>query len=183
MPRLPLPDPPLDDGEVRLRPWSMADVPALLAACQDSEIPRWTAVPAPYEERDAREFIAAGAGNRDAGRELSLAIVGQGDGLLGSIALMRVDREDQMGEIGYWVAREARGRSVAARATRLLSRHALDTLGLERLELLTHPDNASSQRVAVKAGYTREGLLRSYRRRRGRREDLVLFSLLAEDLE
>jgi RimJ/RimL family protein N-acetyltransferase len=72
---------------------------------------------------------------------------------------------------------------VAARATRLLSRYALGTLGLERLELLTHPDNASSQRVAVKAGYAREGLLRSYRRRRGRREDLVLFSLLAGDLE
>ena len=99
--------------------------------------------------------------------------------LLGAIGLAQLDWEDRRGEIGYWIAREARGRSVAARATRLISQHALDELGLERLELLAHPDNTASQRVALKAGYTREGLLRRYRRRRGAREDLVMFSLLA----
>ena len=36
--------------------------------------------------------------------------------------------------------------------------------------------------VAQKAGYTREGLLRCYRRRQGEREDLVMFSLLAEEV-
>jgi RimJ/RimL family protein N-acetyltransferase len=183
MPRVLLPDPPLGDGAIMLRPWSMADVPAVTVACQDSEIPRWTALPSPYEERHARDFIAAGADDREVGRELALAIVGIDGGLLGSIGLASIDWEDHRGEIGYWVAREGRGRSVAARATRLLSRYALDTLGLERLELLTHPENKSSQRVAVKAGYTREGLLRRYRRRRGEREDLVMFSLLAADLE
>jgi RimJ/RimL family protein N-acetyltransferase len=38
-------------------------------------------------------------------------------------------------------------------------------------------------RLAERAGFTREGTLRRYRRRHGVREDLVMFSLLAEDLE
>jgi RimJ/RimL family protein N-acetyltransferase len=178
---LSLPDPRLGDEEIRLRGGSKADAPALTAACQDPEISRWTVVPAPYEQGHARDFIATRARDRAAGRELSLAIVGHDDELLGSIGLARIDWEDHRAEIGYWVAREARGRSVASRATKLLSRHALETLGFERLELLTHPDNAASLRVASKAGYTREGVLRLYRRRRGMREDLVMFSLLASD--
>ena len=43
--------------------------------------------------------------------------------------------------------------------------------------------NEASQRLAERAGFTREGTLRRYRRRHGVREDLVMFSLLAEDLE
>jgi hypothetical protein len=35
-----MPDPPLADAEVRLRPWALGDVPALTAACQDLEISR-----------------------------------------------------------------------------------------------------------------------------------------------
>jgi [ribosomal protein S5]-alanine N-acetyltransferase len=71
---------------------------------------------------------------------------------------------------------------IVLRATRLLARWALTDLGLERLELLANPENEASQRLAERAGFTRESLLRRYRRRRGRREDLVMFSLLAEDL-
>ena len=179
---LSLPDPPLGDDEIRLRGWSSADVPALTAACRDPEIPRWTVVPAPYEEGHAREFIAGRDEDRATGRELSLAIVGHEGELLGSIALAHIDWDDHRAEIGYWVAREARGRSVASRATKLLSRHAIETLGFERLELLAHPENEASLRVASKAGYTHEGLLRLYRRRRGVREDLVMFSLLASDV-
>jgi RimJ/RimL family protein N-acetyltransferase len=54
---------------------------------------------------------------------------------------------------------------------------------MERVELLAHPGNDASQRLAARAGFTREGTLRRYRRRHGVREDLVMFSLLAEELE
>ena len=182
MPALRLPDPPLSDGGIVLRAWSVADVPALTVACQDAEIPRWTVVPSPYTEHDARDFIAGCAEDREAGRELALAIVDREDTLLGAIGIGRFDWDDGRAEVGYWIAREARRRAVGARATRLLARWALTELGLERLELLANPENEASQRLAERAGFTREGVLRRYRRRRGRREDLVMFSLLAEDL-
>jgi [ribosomal protein S5]-alanine N-acetyltransferase len=182
MPRLRLPDPPLSDGEIVLRDWTLSDVPALTAACQDPEIPRWTVVPSPYTERHARDFIEGCAEDRDTGRELALAIVGREGALLGAIGVGRFDWDDGRAEIGYWIAREARRRAVGVRATRLLAGWALTDLGLERLELLANPENEASQRLAERAGFTREGVLRRYRRRHGRREDLVMFSLLAEDL-
>jgi RimJ/RimL family protein N-acetyltransferase len=81
------------------------------------------------------------------------------------------------------MAATARGRGVCTRALRLLSRHALDHLGLQRLQLVADPDNVASQRVAEKAGFRREGVLRAHLRHPdGRIRDSVMFSLLPGDL-
>jgi RimJ/RimL family protein N-acetyltransferase len=183
MPELPLPSPPLADELVTLRPYRPDDADALAAALQDPEIPRWTVIPAPYTDRDAHRFLSRLEPGRRAGRELALAITASvGGGLLGGCGLINFDRENSRAEVGYWVAREARGRGVGTRTVILLSRWALRTLDLERLELLANPGNEASQRLAERAGFTREGLLRSYRPRKGVREDFVMFSLLATDL-
>ena len=183
MPEIPLPSPPLRDDSLLLRQWQPADAGALVDACRDPEIPRWTAVPSPYGERDAFAYLARAEVDRLAGRELGLAMVDERTGeLLGSCSLARFDWHDRKAEIGYWVAASARRRSVGSRATRLLASWGLVTLALDRVELLANPANEASQRLAERAGFTREGLLRSYRRRKGEREDLIMFSLLRADL-
>jgi RimJ/RimL family protein N-acetyltransferase len=179
---IPLPNPPLTDGEIWLRPWERRDVAAVTAACQDPEIPRWTVVPHNYTERHARDFINGTAADIAAGRELALAIVDGDDRILGALGLSNFDWPDLKAEIGYWIAAEARRRGIGSRATRMLAVWALTTLGVERLELLANPHNEASQRLAERAGFTREGTLRRYRRRHGVREDLVMFSMLAGDL-
>ena len=183
MPEIPLPDPPLSDDVVALRQWRHGDLTELVDACQDPEIARWTAVPSPYGERDAREYLARVEIDRRSGRELGLAVVDTGDDrLLGSCGLARFDWQDHKVEVGYWVAGPARRRSVGSRATALLSSWAIRALGMERVELLANPVNDASQRLALKAGFTEEGMLREYRRRKGQREDLIMFSLLAGDV-
>jgi RimJ/RimL family protein N-acetyltransferase len=153
------------------------------AACQDPEIPRWTVVPHNYTERHARDFIGGTAADIVNGRELALAIVDGDDRLLGALGLSNFDWLDLKAEIGYWMVAESRRQGIGARATRLLAVWALTRLGLERVELLANPRNEASLRLAERAGFTREGTLRRYRRRHGVREDLVMFSMLAEDLE
>lgn len=183
MPEIPLPSPPLEDEVVLLRPYRREDVPAVTAGCQDPEVPRWTTIPSPYSEADARDFIGRSDSDRRAGRELALAIVAAGDGeLLGGCGLAHFDWENRKAEIGYWVTRDARRRSVGTRAVILLSRWALAAAGLERIELLTDPANEPSIRLAERAGFTREGLLRGYRRRGSGRWDLVMHSLLEVEL-
>jgi RimJ/RimL family protein N-acetyltransferase len=180
---IPLPSPPLTDGDILLRSWERRDVAAVAAACQDPEIPRWTVVPYHYTQRHARDFVKDTAADRASGRELALAIVDPEDRLMGAVGLANFDWPDLKGEIGYWITAEARRRRVGTRATRLLAVWAIEQLGLERVELLANPRNEASQQLAERAGFTREGTLRRYRRRHGVREDLVMFSLLAEDLE
>jgi len=165
----------LEDGDVILRPFVDADIPAIVAACQDPEIPRWTSVPSPYTEEDARSFVA-GSPNVH-----SFAVVdADDDALLGCVSYQLLNHA--RATFGYWVAREARGRGVASRALRVLSHWALREHGLARVQLIVEPDNVASIRVAENAGFKREALLRSYIELHGRRRDVYLYALLAEDV-
>jgi RimJ/RimL family protein N-acetyltransferase len=165
----------LRDGDLVLRPFTLDDVPAITRACQDPEIHRWIPViPRPYTAEDARAFVTA----EDLGHQF--AVVEQGE-LIGSIG-MRVN-QFKTGHIGYWCAKEARGRGLTSRALHLVARFGLEDLGLGRLELITDPDNVASQRVAEKVGFRREAVLRSHLLHPdGRRRDSVMFSLLPGEL-
>jgi RimJ/RimL family protein N-acetyltransferase len=184
MAALPLPDPPLSDGTLTLRPWREADLPAVVEACQDPLIVRFVVPIRPgYSAADGRAWLLVQEPARLAGTGVELAITDADDGeLLGAIGLVNVDAANRRGMIGYWVAPQARGRGVASGAVRLLAGWALGTLGLARIELLTDPDNAASQRVAERCGFTREGIMRSHLVNNGERRDSVLFSLLPGEL-
>jgi RimJ/RimL family protein N-acetyltransferase len=65
----------------------------------------------------------------------------------------------------------------------LISPWAIRTLDAARLELFVEVGNAASERVAEKAGFRREGILRAYDDGRDGPIDLVMFSLLPRDLE
>jgi RimJ/RimL family protein N-acetyltransferase len=151
--------PTLRDGDLVLRPKGPDDIDAVTAACQDPEIPRWTFVPSPYTRADAEAFFARSAEEQAAGKTVHLLAVDAQDRLLGSFSLMELDLEPGYGEIGYWVAAEARGRGIATRAVRLLADWARDQLSLTRIDVLPHKDNASSRRVAEKAGFRDTGEL------------------------
>jgi RimJ/RimL family protein N-acetyltransferase len=171
----------LGDETIVLRRFLESDVPAITAACADPETTRFTLhIPHPYTEADARAYLRQTDDNWRAGTHRAFAVADGATGhLLGAI-------EVKLGEtavIGYWTAPEARGCGVATRALRLLSRWAVTEGGVERLELLTHPENVASQRVAEKAGFVREGVLRSHAHFREGRRDSVLFSLLPSDPE
>jgi RimJ/RimL family protein N-acetyltransferase len=181
---MPMEVPTLRDDVVGLRLPAPRDVDAITDACQDPEIPRFTRVPSPYRRSDAEQFVRNVPAAWEAGNEAVFAIADPvDDSLLGSIGLMRLDDDRFVAEIGYWVAKAARGRGVATRAVRLVSRWAVRDLGVQRLELMTRVENEGSQRVAVAAGFRREGVLRSYITHRAGQFDVVMFSLLPSDLD
>jgi RimJ/RimL family protein N-acetyltransferase len=150
------PDPPLSDGVITLRPMTAQDADAITAAAQDPEIPRWTRVPVPYRRADALSWVAGAELELDAGVTIGWLAVDHEDRLLASISVMEIDREARTGEIGYWVAREARGRGVATRAVRLVRDWAAAELGLTTIEIEVHEDNLASQAVARAAGFVED---------------------------
>jgi RimJ/RimL family protein N-acetyltransferase len=70
---------------------------------------------------------------------------------------MEMDKAPGYGEIGYWVARDARGKGVATRAVELLRDWAVTERGLDLIELVIHEQNALSQRVAERTGFLDTG--------------------------
>jgi RimJ/RimL family protein N-acetyltransferase len=175
------PSPPLADGAIVLRPWVATDLEARVAICRDPDVARFTPLPAPYTAADGRAWLGADLGRMQAGEELSLAIHEPGAGPVGSVGMRVGDDDRDVAELGYLVARPARGRGVATRAVRLLAEWALREWRPARLQLTTTLDNAASQRVAERAGFRREGVLRSWAESRGRRVDLVMYSRLPGD--
>jgi RimJ/RimL family protein N-acetyltransferase len=176
MPRINLPTEPLSDGTTVLRPWRASDVAKLVALCRDEEITRWTRVPTVYGITAARAWIDESEALVRDGISAPFAIVDPADDeLLGSISLMRFAREHARSEVGYLLAREARGRGHATGALQMICAWGFAVLGLERIQLLAATGNLPSQHVAERAGFTREAVLRSYHRLHDARFDMVAF--------
>ncbi len=182
MTKIVLPGEPLVDAPTWLRPWRDSDVPAVAEACRDREIARWTTVPDNYGEADARAFLLYRHDALLAGATAPFAVVSEADELLGSIALLRIDSEQARAEAGYWLARWGRGQGHATRALRLICQWGFSALGLGRIELFAATGNKPSQRVAERAGFVRDAVLRSYMRAKDGQQDMVAYGLLAADV-
>ncbi len=80
--------------------------------------------------------------------------------LLGGSGLHRIDWAVPRFEIGYWRRSGHGGRGLIVEAVQGLSRMAFDRLGARRVEIRMDPRNERSVRVAERAGFTFEGVLR-----------------------
>lgn len=106
----------------------------------------------------------------------------QAETLLGGITLGNIRHGvAQSGHVGYWIGERHAGKGFMHEALVLLQSFAFDTLRLHRIEAACIPDNLRSIRVLEKAGFRREGLLRSYLRINGRWQDHYLYAVIAGD--
>jgi RimJ/RimL family protein N-acetyltransferase len=164
MTEAPSPQPTLTDGVVALRPWRPDDAPAVFAACQDPEIPRFVPIPQPYTLDDAAWFVGHAREESLAGASAHFAITDATSGiLLGAISRHGPSEpKAHRAMVGYWLAREARGRGVVTHAVRLLVDWTFKTTDVIRLELYTDVANERSGRVALRAGFDFEGIRRAW---------------------
>jgi RimJ/RimL family protein N-acetyltransferase len=171
------PDPRLAGDGFVLRPYGLQDVEADLAAVDHPSSARWVNSHSTVDPRDEVRMIES---ELAADRMLVLTIADPDDDrYVGAIVLFA--REAETGELAYVVAPEARGRGLAPRALRALGEWAFAELGMQRLQLRIDPENEVSHAVALRAGYQREGTLRSAFVVRGRRADVVMYSRLPTD--
>jgi RimJ/RimL family protein N-acetyltransferase len=182
------PQPPLSDGIVTLRLWGEdGDVEAITAACNDAAIAEFLdMIPSPYTEDNAREYIAQCREGWADGTLTNFAITEAETGRpVGSLGVRWLEPDQGVVEVGYWIAPEARGRGLCTGAVTLVSRWLIVDHGVERVQLRADEDNVPSRKVAEKAGFTQEGVLRSsrYNPRLGRRINFVMYSLLRDELD
>lgn len=97
--------------------------------------------------------------------------------IFGGGTLHHLDTKRSVIEIGYWLYPRARGRGIATKIARALAEYAF-TLGIQRVAAYVEVGNVPSERVLERAGFTREGIIRSLPKSEGHRVDKTIFSLL-----
>jgi len=185
MPAIPELPQPLSDGTVHLRFASERDIPEVLIAYQDDpELHvRLGEVRPPSGAQLGRRSERAEA-DRAGGIRATLTVLEPGsDRCRGQLTVQNVDWDHLRAALGLWLAPQVRGRGYAPRALRIGADWLFASCGLERLQLLTDPDNEAMLAAARSAGFVFEGILREYGPERGRRVDLAILSLLPRDLE
>ncbi len=98
--------------------------------------------------------------------------------LLGGVAINQINQCHKIGNIGYWVRKNALNQGVATEAVHLVSSFGFGSLGLNRLEIVMLPNNIASRKVADKAGAKFEGILQSRLLVYGNALDACMYSIV-----
>lgn len=188
------PETAISTDRLLLRPLEDGDTPSLVAMMADELVQAWTTVPQPFTEAHAREWIRRLAPARRAeGRGIVFGVAEHlTQRLVGLVELRATDWRIRTTEVAFITAPWARGEGYAPEAVLGVAQWLFEDRGFHRLELRTAAGNTAAQQVAQKIGGISEGVLRSAWIVRGGewgpadepvRTDLILWSLLPEDLE
>lgn len=180
----PFPTLTVSTPRMHVRPLTEADADGVAEIFADKLTQRWLPFPAGFSRAEAVAWCAElAAQRRGSGAGDHYGAVRREDGrLVGCLWTKRTDWGGRVTEISYAVASEARGFGLAAEAVDALAIALLLEHGFQRIELRVAPGNVASRRVAEKAGFTYEGLLRNAGYVHSGRVDLEAWSLVAADL-
>jgi RimJ/RimL family protein N-acetyltransferase len=175
---------PLRDDHVALRLAAERDIPEILIAYEDDpELHARLGTDRPPSGAELGRRMERLDGDMAAGTAVTLTILKPGsDECRGQLNVHRIDWDNLRAELGIWLAPQARGNGLARAALRLAAGWMFSAWGLERVAILTEPDNEPMLRAARGAGFVEEGVFRSYGRELGQRVDLTVLSLLPGDL-
>ncbi|MER6562083.1 GNAT family protein [Streptomyces sp. NPDC001027] len=168
------------DDTVRLRPVREDDLPMLEQFALDPEAAgtfSWFGWTDPGRMR--RRWAENGMLSVDGGQ----LMVASGAEPLGFVAWRRIVTvpHSSYWNIGIQLLPRAQGRGVGTQAQRLLARYLFAHTPAARIEAHTDVENIAEQRALEKAGFTREGVLRSVVFRDGRWRDSLSYSVLRDD--
>jgi len=179
--------PTLTRGLINLRKPELKDTQAVFDGCQDSLIPRFTAISANYSMAHALDYVQRVDASLRTQRELPFVIeYGNGDDrtFAGTISFHSLSVKNSVGELGYWMSASMRGKGIATTAARLLTDYGFASIGFKRIEALVDIENVASAKLLESAGYDREGLLKNkVTRDDGRQVDMYLFAAVPESWE
>lgn len=149
--------PVLSDNVVTIRGFADSDADGLFNLFQDPDIQARTRAPSPYRRKDAIAAIERAHQEWPEAKSARFIATDAHGVVIGACALTAIDAAALVAEAGYAVAAQVRRRGFAQRMLSLLTRWALDEVGLNAVELLIKPTNLASIAVAEAAGFELTG--------------------------
>jgi ribosomal-protein-serine acetyltransferase len=108
---------------------------------------------------DTRDFIAR-VMKQLAEHEGLLAAICGGGRIVGVVGFNRIEQQDRIGYIGYWLAQSDRGQGIMTESCRSLINYGFTTLKLDRVVIACATENQRSRAIPLRLGFTHEGVIR-----------------------
>lgn len=162
-----------------VRPWHIGDIESLLRHANNIHVAKQLRdrFPHPYTRSAAVAFVRH-ATSQPHPQNLAIDVDGHAAGAIGYVPGTDVERYSA--EVGYWLGESLWGRGIVTEALTMLTAYLFDEMNLLRLFALPFADNRGSMRVLEKAGFVREGILRSSSVKYGEPRDQAIYDIVNE---
>lgn len=101
--------------------------------------------------------------------------------MVGSIGFQRIDKSNQIAELGYWLKESLQGTGIVTKSAKRLIEYTFSNMNINRIIIKVRNENDKSKAIPIRLGFKKEGVLREALYHSGRYHDVVLFSLLKSD--
>jgi ribosomal-protein-alanine N-acetyltransferase len=172
----------VETARLRLRPFDLADAPALFRLASNPAISRFTTWHAHRKVDDSRAFINDYALPRyleGVPDPFAMTLKETGE-LLGATGARWATKENYCFEFGYWLGEPYWGRGLATEAGRALVQYLFASFPVERVQAHYIEGNTASGRVLEKIGLRLEGVRRRALYRHDRFWDLHCYAVLRD---
>jgi ribosomal-protein-alanine N-acetyltransferase len=173
----------IETSRLRLRPFDLADAPALFKIASNPAVTRFTIWDAHRTIDNSREYISERALPRYLeGTPGPVAIVLKNSGeLIGAVGGQWGTRENRCIDFGYWLGKPFWGHGFATEAARPFVEHLFANYPVERVQAHFLEGNTASGRVLEKIGLRLEGVRRRALYQRDRFWDLHCYAVLRDE--
>jgi ribosomal-protein-serine acetyltransferase len=145
-----------------IRPWRAIDADTLYRLVRQSvtELSAWLPwCRLEYSRSDTDDWISHSLKMWSHRSEFPMAIVNRDSGeVLGGVGINKIDWDTMTGNLGYWVGTPWTRRGIARTAARQAAKFAFSEIRLKTLEILCHPENLPSRKVAESLGALNHGI-------------------------
>ena len=165
-----------------IRPLQDTDASAFFGFYSDADTMKYMSRPAFTDMNQARRLVNERLQYCAQGNGVCWVLeLTEGEVVVGSIDLFKIEAESKRAEIGYVLAKMVWGQGIMTEAMNAVIRHSFNQLQLNRLEADIDPENDASARLLKKCGFQLEGLLKQRWIVAGKVTDSEIYGLVAED--
>lgn len=129
---------------------------------------------------DTRQFIQSCSQQFDKQEGLDLGIW-YANQWIGSIGFHDWDKTNRKAALGYWLSEEFQGKGLMTDAAQAMVKYGFDKMHLNRIEIRCATGNVKSQAIPKRLHFKKEGVTRQSEWLYDHFEDMIIYSLLAEE--
>jgi ribosomal-protein-serine acetyltransferase len=129
----------------------------------------------------AKNYINGVLQRNKEGNEYAFVII-ENDTVIGRIGVYKIDGQNKIGEIGYWIIEGFQGKGIVTRSCKAIIDFCFSDLQLNRIEIKCGTENYKSKTIPEKLNFNKEGVIRQGELLYDSYIDLNLYSLLKSDV-